>query len=106
MVNADYEKAARDERTALDTKLEDGNLIARKANIKLGDQAEELEDEIDAYLRMHTTREVTSTNRAFKNVEQLVIKAQEELGVQYGKLIDLSADDWKREWKAKMGDLC
>lgn len=66
-----WEKANRDERTAVEDKVADGGLIARKASVKLGDRAEEIEDEVDAYLRTHTVREVASAEKAFKTVQNV-----------------------------------
>ena len=92
-----WDKANRDERTSTENKISDGVLIARKAGSKLADQAEELEDEVDAYLRTHVVREVTSTEKAFKTVESFVGKAQDELGMGYAYLDDVTHADWQRK---------
>jgi len=91
-----WEKANRDERTSKEDRIADGVLIARKASVKLADQAEELEDEVDSYLRTHSVRELTSTEKAFKTVESFVGKAQQELGNGYAYLDDVTHSDWQR----------
>ena len=72
-------------------------MIARKASVKLADQAEELEDEVDSYLRTHSVRELTSTEKAFKTIEAFIGKAQQELGNGYAYLDDVTHADWQRE---------
>ena len=91
-----WEKAGRDERTSIDTKISDGDLIARKAFGKLAEAAEELEDEIDAYQRTHNVREITSTEKAFKTIQTFIERAQEELGAGYAWLDNSTSEDSKR----------
>lgn len=93
----DWEKAKRDERTSLEDKIADGQLIARRARSKLSEQAEDLEDELDSYLRTHNVREVTSVEKAFATISNFIGKAQDELGTGYAWLDDVTHEDWKRE---------
>jgi len=92
----DWDKADRDERTDVERKVSDGNLIARKAIVKMADAADEFEDEVDAYARTHNVRELTSVEKAFKTIQTFVGKAQEELGNGYAWLDDVSPKDWTR----------